>query len=352
MKFVLHLLLCLFAAEALGAESVRSERHPGKRYATGFLGTRRPTGQLHFTPNTLTGYPTKLDLRELGQVSKIKNQGSCGSCWAFAITKSLESARMKAGLPELDLGEQEMVSCDRNAYGCGGGFMDDADYVVKRGLSAESDYRYTGTNSRCKSPLPPVADKAVSWSYIGQSSRGPTVDELKAAINVYGVIFVTVAAGGSDWGGNRVHMTGCGSRSINHMVTLVGYNEQDEFIIGNSWGTDWAEDGFAYAKQGCNMLAKGAQSAAFVVYEGGPLPVPPHVRLPAEISIVLGTEVLLGVRAEAGVSYQWFEGEQLIGTDSTVWVKPGKDTVYKLVGSSRAGTAESSVLVKVISTEL
>lgn len=352
MRFVLHVLLCLFSLEALGAETVRSDVQAGKRYHTGFLGKRRDTGVLNFTPATLTGYPTKLDLRELGQVSKIKNQGSCGSCWSFAITKSLESARIKAGLPEIDLGEQEQVSCDRNAYGCGGGFMDNADYIVKRGLPLESDYPYKGTTGRCKSPLPPVADKAVSWSYIGSSSKGPTVDELKAALNIYGVIYVTVAAGGTDWGGSRVHMSGCGSRSINHMVTLVGYTEQDEFIIGNSWGQDWAEDGFAYSKQGCNMLAKGAQSAAFVVYEGGPLPVPPHVRLPAEISVALGTEVLLGVRPEAGVSYEWFSGEQRLGQESSLWVKPEVDTVYRLVGSSRAGVAESSVLVKVLATDL
>lgn len=136
------------------------------------------------------------------------------------------------------------------------------------------------------------------------------------------------------------------------MVTLVGYNEQNEFIIGNSWGEDWAEDGFAYSKQGCNMLASGPQSAAFVVYEDGPVPVPPHVRLPAEISIVLGTEVLLGVRSEAGVTYQWYEGDRPISQESTVWVKPGVDTLYKIVAKSRAGTAESTVLVKVITTDL
>lgn len=321
-------------------------------YATGFLGEHNKHGQLFFKPSGLAGIPLHLDLRELGQVSKIKNQASCGSCWAFAITKALESARLRAGLPEIDLAEQEMVSCDKSAYGCGGGFMDDGDYIVKRGLSLEKDYAYSGTNSRCKNPLPQVGDKAVSWSYIGQSSRGPTTDELKQAINTYGVIYVTVSAGGADWGGSRVHMTGCSNRGTNHMVTLVGYNEQDEFIIGNSWGDNWGEQGFAFAKQGCNELASGAESAAFVVYEGGPAPVPPHVRLPAEISIAMGSELLLGVRPEAGVSYQWFVGERLVGSESSVWVSPTEATVYKLVGTSRAGVAESTVLVKVLAGQL
>ncbi len=346
----LFILLALFGS-AHGATLVKSDVGD-KDYSTGFLGGHNKHGQLYFNPSALAGIPPSLDLRELGQVSKIKNQGSCGSCWAFAITKALESARLGAGLPEIDLAEQEMVSCDTAAYGCSGGFMDDADYIVKRGLSLESDYKYTGTNSRCKNPLPQVGDKAVSWGYIGKSNRGPTADELREAINTYKVIVVTVSAGGSDWGGSRVHMTGCGNRGTNHMVTLVGYNPEGEFIIGNSWGENWGENGFAYAKQGCNELAAGVESAAFVVYEGGPAPVPPHVRLPAEISIALGSELLLGVRPEAGVSYQWFVGELLIGSESSVWVSPTAATVYKLVGTSRAGVAESTVLVKVLAGQL
>jgi hypothetical protein len=344
----LALLLLIPSLAFAETTTVPSARQPGRVYHTGLLKDGAKTGNLHFSPNMLTGYPPSLDLRQLGYVSSVKNQGSCGSCWSFAITKTLESARLRAGLPELDLAEQEMVSCDSHAYGCSGGFMDDADYIVRRGLSLESDYPYTARNSRCKSTIPPVADKAVSWAYIGQQGRSPTVDELKAAINTYGVIFVTVSAGGSDWGGSKVHMTTCRNRGTNHMVTLVGYNENDEFIIGNSWGTNWAENGFAYAKQGCNGLASEAKGAAFIVYEGGPAPVPPHIRLPREITMVKGTTIPLGVQSEPGVAYSWFIGNVEVATGSMIWVSPETSAIYKLVAQSNVGTAESSVQVNVV----
>jgi len=348
MKFIIPFLVSLWAGGAL-ADTVKSDVEPGKEYSTGFLGHERETGQLHFSPAVLTGFPPTLDLRTTGEVSTIKNQGSCGSCWSFAITKALESARLKAGLPELDLSEQQMVSCDKNAYGCNGGNMDDADYIVNPGLALESDYKYTATSSKCKNPVPVTADKAKSWAYVGGGGRKPTVAELKTAIAQYGVIFVTVSAGGNDWGGSTVHMKGCGQRGTNHMVALVGYNADDEFIIGNSWGTNWGENGFAYAKQGCDDLANETTGAAFVVYEGGPAPVPPHIRLPAEISIMAGTEVLLGVRLESGVTYEWSDpAGKILGHDPTLWVSLAVDTVYKLAAVSRAGKADSSVLVKVI----
>tara|TARA_R110000868_G_scaffold9394_4_gene46924 strand:- start:925 stop:1983 length:1059 start_codon:yes stop_codon:yes gene_type:complete len=348
MKALAALLLFLSASLAFSTTTIPSRSDPGRLYYTGLLGNRATTGNIHFRLDTLTGYPPNLDLREIGQVSAIKDQGSCGSCWAFAITKTLESARLRAGGSELNLAEQEMVSCDTHAYGCSGGFMDEADYIVRRGLPLEAAYPYTARNGRCRSTLPPVADKAVSWAYIGAEGRAPTVDELKTAISTYGVIFVTVSAGGADWGGSRVHMTGCSNRGTNHMVTLVGYNQNDEFIIGNSWGTDWGENGFAYAKRGCNGLANEVQGAAFIVYQGGPAPIPPHVRLPRELTIVKGTTAPIGVHDEPGVVYTWYVGTTEVGTGAVLWVTPDADTTYKLVGKSNAGTAESSVIVKVV----
>lgn len=345
-KWILGVLLlsnvALAAEESTIQQVVKSDR--GGFYHTGYLGHNRKTGNLHFQLKpSATELPASYDLRTLGLVSKIKNQGGCGSCWSFAITKATESARLKAGLTEQDLSEQQQVSCDRNAAGCGGGNMDNADYEVGTGLALESDYPYTASNSRCRSPLPTIASKLKSWAYVGGGNRKPTVDELKQAIYQYGTIFVTVAAGGSDWGGSRVHMTGCSNRGTNHMVTLVGWNEQNEFIIGNSWGSDWGESGFAYAKQGCDNLANDSDGAAFVVYEGGPAPVPPHIRLPIEIDLQLGTEVMLGVRAESGVTYHWSNGE----TGAMIYVKPTTSTTYTLTATNSAGVAESSVNVKV-----
>ncbi len=315
----------------------------GRQYHTGLMGPASPFGQLHFSPK-LINLPASLDLRTQGFMPGVRNQGSCGSCWSFAITRALESARIKAGLSELNLSEQQVVSCDQHAYGCNGGNMDDADYAVNPGLSLESDYPYSASDSRCKNPLPPIADKIASWAFVGRPGHSATKDELKAALATYGALFVTVAAGGNDWNGSRVHMTGCRNRGTNHMVVLAGYNEQDEFLISNSWGSDWGDGGYAWAKLGCNELGSESEGAAFVVYDGGPAPLPPKVRLPAEIDIMPGSEILIGVRPETGVTYLWSTGE----TTSTIYVSPTTDTVYSLKGTNRAGFATSQVNVKML----
>lgn len=323
----------------------------GQRHGLGLKGHSKKHGILYWAPKALVGEDAAqgYDARQLGQISTVKNQGSCGSCWAFAITKAFESSLMRAGRGQLDLSEQQVVSCDTHAFGCGGGYMDDADYVVRSGQALESAYPYTGSNSRCKSPLPVAAAKPVRWGYIGTSSRGPTLDEIKAAFKAYNVLFTTVAAGGSDWGGSRVHMTSCGNRGINHMVGLAGVDAMtDELIIANSWGGNWGESGYAYAKQGCNLLASGSESVGFIEVEGGPVPQVPRVRLPERIQVLLGTEVMVGVRPQAGVTYSWeVDGLAFPSNESTIFVTPEHDSVYKLKGHTAFGDAESSVEVHV-----
>lgn len=334
--------------EAVDVSAVKTVKDAqGVEHGLGFLGHRTKHGVLYWSPKSLAAAPASYDLRALGYVSSIKNQGSCGSCWSFSITKALESALLRAGRGTFDLAEQEMVSCDDHAYGCGGGFMDDMDYVVKHGLPTEADYPYTASNSRCKTGKP-VAAKGVRWGYVGAQGKEPTMDEIKAALVEYGVLSVTVAAGGSDWSGGG-DMKGCRNRGVNHMVDLAGWREDGKLIVANSWGKSWGDEGFGYAKQGCDELASGPESVSFVVVDGGPAPTPPHVRLPAEIDVLPGTEVMVGVRPETGVTYAWYaDGEKLPDTESMIYVSPEKDTVYKIVATTAAGTAESSVNVHVL----
>lgn len=339
----------LVGPPALGSEVIQGAN--GREYHTGFLGHHdiERLGSTYFSPSEdiIGQLPEEFDLRTQGMVAKIKDQGSCGSCWSFAITGALESARLHAGLPELNLSEQQMVSCVRNAYGCEGGFMSSADYAVNPGLALESDYPYTARNGSCRNPLPATADKLKSWAYVGAAGRKPTVDEMKAALVQYGVLFVTVSAGGSDWDG-RSTMTQCGNRSTNHMVNIVGWTRDGKWIVKNSWGTDWGDNGFAYAPYGCDNLANEPEGAAFVVYEGGPC-TPAKVKLPAEMTVAKGTETMLGVRYQQGVTYKWFKDGVQIGTGPMIYVTPQENAVYKLVGKNACGQAESSVSVKVVS---
>ena len=294
-------------------------------------------------------------MRALGWCAPVRDQGSCGSCWAFSITKALESAILRAGQAPIDLSEQDMVSCDKNAYACQGGFVSDMDYVVKKGLPLEIDYKYTASSSRCKSPEPAVAAKGIRWGYVGAPGKQPTTAEIKPALLDHGVLSVVVAAGGRDWS-NGGDMTGCSVRGQNHMVSLAGWkkiNGKEKLIGRNSWSASWGDSGDFYAVQGCDELASGAESVAWVEVEGShPDPVVPHILLPSHIDVHPGTEIALGRRLpEAGVVYSWFAGAVALPEhESLVFVTPVVDTVYRVKATTAAGTAESMVEVKVLAS--
>jgi C1A family cysteine protease len=273
-------------AEAAAPDSLSTVIH-GRRYATGYLGQRDggPLGASFWkpTPAEVAVLPDSYDLRDHGLTTPIVNQGSCGSCWSFARTKAHESAWLKAGnVLALDLAEQDTLVNDRSAYGCNGGFMDGR-YEVDNGQSLEADCPYrASTRYSCQKPK---ASQPVSWSMVGaNSSTSPTPDDLRAAIYHKGAIAVTVAAGGSFSPNSDGVITGCGSRSINHMVTLVGYRPASsggyEFLIANSWGTSWGLGGFAWSKQGCNRLASSAGDAA-LFFEVQPVNPPDPIDCPA-----------------------------------------------------------------------
>lgn len=260
------LLLALFATAASAQQTVEIG---GVEYATGLI--RKPTAPRDFAPalQTPSDLPESYDAVEDGFVTEVKSQGSCGSCWAFARTVALEAAAIIAGegtAETLDLAEQDTLVNDRNSYGCNGGFMDGR-FEVEKGVSSEAlcPYRASGRYP-CRGAK---AAKATLWKMLGTSRRAPTVDELRTAIYRYGALAVTVAAGSGFSPGRDGRITSCGSRSINHMVALVGYRPASgggyEFKIKNSWGKSWGVGGYAYSKQGCNKLASSAGDAALYI---------------------------------------------------------------------------------------
>lgn len=188
----------------------------------------------------------------------VKNQGNCGSCWAFAIAGALESAEVVQGKRELlNLSEQHMVSCDKQSFGCSGGFMSSADFVVREGLTNEVSFPYVGYNARCKTKLD-IKAKASKYYLLGSATTKPKVDEIKTALIKYGPLFVTVYANGSGWSGATGKVTSCRKRgNTNHMVQIVGY-DNDGWIIKNSWGKKWGDGGYAHIGYGCDKIAEEA----------------------------------------------------------------------------------------------
>jgi len=189
-----------------------------------------------------------------GVISEVKDQGNCGSCWAFAIIAALESAEViQDGKQVGNYSEQHMVSCDRYSYGCNGGFMSSADFLVRSGVTDETGFPYTARNSRCKSGLD-IKAKISKYYLIDK----PNVSKIKTALVNNGPLFVTVMAGGAGWGGQTERVTSCRKRgTTNHMVLLTGWDEKG-WVIKNSWGKKWGKDGFSSIGFGCDLIGQEA----------------------------------------------------------------------------------------------
>lgn len=185
---------------------------------------------------------------EQGAVGKPKDQGACGSCWAFSAVGNLEGVyKIKHG--ELKLfSEQQLVDCDREKdEGCNGGFMVDAfDYIVKNGgLQTSQDYPYKGRDEKCK-----FNEKKVAIKLTGYTTVSNNENEIKEFLHSTGPLAVALNASPLQfYNGGIVDKNSrqCDPEALSHGVTLVGYgseNGADYWIVKNSWGEDWGEDGY------------------------------------------------------------------------------------------------------------
>jgi len=204
----------------------------------------------------------------------IKNQGSCGSCWAFSVTAVLEALIKIQTKQIVDLAEQTLVSSCESGGSCSGGYFSALDYMKSPGLPDEGQDPYKASNSSCKPGLK-AAEKVTRWSYIGDGNDEPTTEQLKTAIRDHGPISVTVYANSAMTSYQGGVYNNCASGSENHMVTLEGWNDDGQYwVMRNSWGTSWGDNGYMYIRYKgasgakCNRI--GA-TAAYAIYKDGVL---------------------------------------------------------------------------------
>lgn len=224
-----------------------------EEYQKIYLGTRnQPTTVFARTASTFV--PTgpladTVDWRTKGAVTPVKDQGQCGSCWAFSTTGSVEGAVfLKTGtLPNLS--EQELVDCS-SAYGnmgCNGGLMDNAfRYIIaKKGLNTEASYPYTARNGQCKSNPANIGATITSYKDVPSQQEAA----LMQAVNNQPVSVAIDASHPSF----QLYKTGvyyearCSSTRLDHGVLAVGYGSDgtsDYWIVKNSWGVNWGMNGF------------------------------------------------------------------------------------------------------------
>ncbi|RLN95066.1 hypothetical protein BBJ28_00008965 [Nothophytophthora sp. Chile5] len=201
---------------------------------------------------------TAKDWTESGCVVDVKNQGQCGSCWAFAAVAVLESAVCIAGGPLTPLSEQQVLSCDTASYDCQGGFPGDALNFIQKsgGVCTEAAYPYvsgsTGNRESCESSSCSVEAVTIRQVVaVPESDRG-LVQALSGR-----PVAVGVAAGNPTWKQYKGGVvSSCTSSELDHAVLAVGYGE-DFFKIKNSWGTAWGEEGYIRLKRGAGTGSSG-----------------------------------------------------------------------------------------------
>jgi len=224
-------------------------------------GLAAPEGFVIISPSSFDASPPEsrgqFDWRDMNGVSPVKSQGNCGSCWAFCLVHMLESSVMIYDGYTADLSEQQLVSCNPDGYGCNGGWLDAADYFVNPGMAEESCMPYQASDIPCQAQSCEKIAIADDWGYTGDS-----VTQIKSALADGPVACAIYASDALSYYSGGCFSNGPAS-SVNHGVLIVGYDDNDcsgqgAWIVKNSWGTSWGENGFFRIKYGDSNVGYGS----------------------------------------------------------------------------------------------
>jgi len=191
--------------------------------------------------------PDSVDWRNKGAVTPVKNQGQCGSCWAFSTTGVLEGFDFVNNGNLRSFSEQQIVDCASAAgYGCQGGWPYLAvQYAGQNGLELESDYPYTAQDGTCQFDASKATKVNAGYQFVTPKST----DQLKAALVNFPVsVLIEADQDTFQFYSSGVIKTGCGA-SLDHAVLAVGYQKVgvlEAFIVKNSWDTTWGDSGYVF----------------------------------------------------------------------------------------------------------
>ncbi|OAY60914.1 senescence-specific cysteine protease SAG39 [Manihot esculenta] len=201
-----------------------------------------------FKYENVSAVPSSMDWRKKGAVTAIKDQGQCGSCWAFSAVAAVEGVTQLSTGKLISLSEQELVDCDTKGedQGCQGGLMDDAFKFTEQnhGLTTEANYPYEGSDGTCNTQKEANhAAKITGYEDVPANNEAALMkavakQPVAVAIDASGYEFQFYSSG--------IFTGSCGTE-LDHGVAAVGYGESNGmnyWLVKNSWGTQWGEEGY------------------------------------------------------------------------------------------------------------
>ncbi|CAF1443316.1 unnamed protein product, partial [Didymodactylos carnosus] len=211
--------------------------------------------QHEFMAPSYTDLPVSVDWRKQGYVTEVKDQGQCGSCWAFSATGSLEGQHFRKYNELVSLSEQNLLDCSDKFgnMGCNGGLMIAAFEYIKEnnGIDTEKSYPYEAVDRKCRFKSENIGATDVGYAFVKQGNE----TDLQNAIATVGPIAVAIDASQDSF---QFYSSGvydepmCSSTDLDHGVLAVGYDVTSGkhgtpyYIVKNSWGEGWGDDGYIW----------------------------------------------------------------------------------------------------------
>merc|ERR1711916_211899 len=229
-------------------------KHEFQAYYLNFKPSQAPkSGRVHTFSGSVVDLPTSVNWVTKGAVTDVKNQGQCGSCWAFSTCAGIEGLMAVSGKGLTSLSPQELVDCDTRDNGCNGGLMDNGfTWIIQNGgICSWTAYPYTAQDGSCQN----VA------SISGYKNVDQSTNALMSAVAQQPVSIAVDASNWSFYTGDILPASSCGQQ-LDHGVLAAGYGSdsgKDYWLVKNSWGTSWGESDYIRLARGqgedtCGLL--------------------------------------------------------------------------------------------------